>query len=328
MAFCLLIFASVLFCSGAQASFCWAADGEQCSHSGSEVYEITDIEIDKGIANEGGKSDSFRFRVQCDNTAQDPCNKQVQISLITVSYGNNPVDFSQGDYFDLGFYAKDGSTPVNPDKDKWGLGQPVSGVTINDIIESNENGFSNELFLSFRMTDAMRQKLIPGEYKFYFTLGGRIEGENWKRLEYLFKIDIPDKVQITGLTNIDLGTFPNHIATDTRPFCVYSTSGKFFIKASSGNGNSEFFLKSNDQNIHNKINYHSAVAQGIDSGVGDFRTMNAETAGYEFSGSTDKKCSDGKKMTLKVGLNQGFTYLSQLPAGTYTDTLTLTVSAQ
>ncbi|USE37018.1 hypothetical protein [Endozoicomonas sp. SCSIO W0465] len=168
-----------------------------------------------------------------------------------------------------------------------------------------------------------------------FTIDQALESSNTgsgdsglnKDVDITIKINIPDLVQISGLNDMTLSKNSsvagrNYFAV--QPFCVYRLGGgKFAIKAE-GTGVSagdSFRLAGNSQST----TYKMKIGRTDKKLLVDFKQEDTKSSG-QWRGDCESfgnNLTGDTNMTLEVRINKA--EADSLPAGVYTDTMTLTV---
>ena len=307
---------------------CQFSDGES-----SYRYEITQSELDNGKANDHGDGHSFRFRTECHNWDGNTCKDKSKVNIQLVNYAyigsltSNNIPRANAD-FKLHIHSD-----AVDDLHEWAVNQSTKGK-IEDIYKKDSEGYSaqSKTFLKFDMKDKLEEKLGVGNHRFIFDIEADSGDGNRKLLRYEFYVGIENRVQITGLQDVSLGTFPAHQTVVQTNFCVYATGngngdgGQFGIYAISDNRGFLFIRDPYLVNNGNKIFYKAKVGEGINNPV--LHKLNTETVSRYFTGSPSLGCDGNSNMTLQIELVTSFAELSRLPAGSYVDTLWLTVEAE
>lgn len=331
----LLLIFPLFLTEEAQAGFCWAMGGAAtCTlqdNSGSINYDdphtLQPVVVDKDQT--FTSNIPFQFRSGC--TAKDGCSGGLnwEVHFVNFKYNGSNVDkglFNDRTHYDLkGFFNINGFGYDDKDLNPWPMDDKFNGNGEDNLWAGQMSGFSHiSLILKYKLL----KDLQPGDHHFTVVIEGREVQESGvtRTLNYNFFIKVPEnkQVRISGLRNVQLGTFPEHSSYDSQNFCIHSSGeGNFKIRAEGGDKRDNNFQLNSASNT---ISYSPLFGVGNSLPEGSLLRMNDETSG-QFKGHKDDFCGGGTNMTLAIKLNTTFEELSIKPAGNYTDTLTLHVEA-
>ena len=150
------------------------------------------------------------------------------------------------------------------------------------------------------------------------STGGAIAATDSDTMQ--INLEIPAVIKLTGLTNITLpafsGTAADSVGTDT--FCIYSNTSTYAITMTSGYGVASFKLQGDDINTYllpYEVVYNSSsMASGT------------ATTGLSDSDKVSLNCASGDTGTVTVTVVNG--QITQAPAASYNDTLTVLVATE
>lgn len=146
-------------------------------------------------------------------------------------------------------------------------------------------------------------------------------------------VEIPDLVQISGLNNIDLGTFSGSDLSGEDQVCVYRNgSGDYEITFTAGSNNgaadaaagvTAYELESSaGDTIAYTVDFEDSVAGAYtDTDVGIGSALTGQSGD-----DADATCGSGSN--AKVRVNVAATEMESSPAGDYVGTLYMTVSPE
>ncbi|OED44344.1 hypothetical protein ACH42_07800 [Endozoicomonas sp. (ex Bugula neritina AB1)] len=330
----MVFFGFWLFSLASEAGFCWSKNNADCDLTDNGYVEKiinTDVEtIYSGSDLNITVSEKFKFRSYChENCSGGILERNWSIELKSICINGIPAT-DLGYLLEIEIVLKDQRQYL-----KW------------DAIGDSYFGGNTTLFTGGWSGDITPVLYIPYEELNKFKNGINeitfvFEGEDrdgfvvavTKELHYTFIFDFKKliQVEISGLDPVNLGAFPSHNSTSEQEFCVFATDGEnFSIAATSINHRQEkYYLGSDSNGAEIQYTPYFSTAQ---SPEGEFAlsTTKASIDSIEnkLRGSSTQGCTDtGENMTLKIKLDESFQALSTKPAGTYTDTLTLTVAAE
>ncbi len=210
--------------------------------------------------------------------------------------------------------------------------------TITEPASTAANGVA-PLDLLFSLKKEWLAKAAPGNYQIRIDLRGTEKATRARagkaglwRASLLMAFTVGANVEISGLDDIDFGTFLNTDVTEpqTDELCVYSQAGlNFDVKADSKNTDSSdsFWLEGGTP--IERVGYIVFFDPKTAATTPSHQLMEGDwyTSGTDLVGDPKQDCPSGDNMRLTVQLAEDFSTLSTLPAGTYSDELTLTVRA-
>ena len=332
--FVLLLIFPLLLTEEAQAGFCWAMDGAstctlQDGNGSIDYYDPHELEPLDGGDQTFTSNANFQFRSGC--TADNDCSGGLDWEVHFVNFKHNGSNVDKGKFNDETHYVLDAFFNIRgfgrDDKylTPWPMDDKFNGGG-QDNLRSGEMSGRSDLSLTLKYN--LLKDLQPGDHHFTVVLEGReLEKSGVTRtLNYHFFIKVPEnkQVRISGLRNVQLGTFPEHSSYDSQNFCIHSSGeGNFKIRAEGGDKRDNNFQLNSASNT---ISYSPLFGVGNSLPENSLLRMNDETSG-QFKGHKDDFCGGGTNMTLAIKLNTTFEELSIKPAGNYTDTLTLHVEA-
>ena len=192
---------------------------------------------------------------------------------------------------------------------------------------SQGNGVFNNLEIVVTLDNNSLDSLPSGQYSGSFTFSlyqqdrsDRTWDGSFLREEFTITATLVDQVLISELDDVVLeGSDIAYSAEEE--FCVYSRSGQYSILAEGSNVNnqdpSQFWLSQSGSNVGTPYSL-SLIAGGAVSGL-----LRGQKS-HLIPTSTDRNCSGGvKPRILPIVRNEA---VRGLPAGVYTDVLTLTVT--
>lgn len=132
---------------------------------------------------------------------------------------------------------------------------------------------------------------------------------------------IPNLAQISRLDDIGLGTWSGADLNGNDQFCVFSSTRSYTITATSANGTGTTFrLKDSG------TNYIAYNVSWTDSSSSTSTLSNATASGAQATSATAVNCAGADNTT--VSINVPSANVAAVPAGSYSDTLTLLVTPQ
>lgn len=132
-----------------------------------------------------------------------------------------------------------------------------------------------------------------------------------------------DEVRISNLRDVDFGEQTSAPSERSIEVCVYSTTGKYDITASSASGDGDDFRMANNNNTE-FIEYDLQWAHNTSANSGQ-DLDNGETSNQMTQADrNDSDCDDDTNARLFVEVDEDS--FNDATAGSYTDTLTLVVS--
>lgn len=161
--------------------------------------------------------------------------------------------------------------------------------------------------------------------------GGLATGSSTGDLD--ISVEIPDLVQITGLNNIDLGTYSGSNLSGEDQVCVYRNgSGEYEITFTSGSNNgapdaasgvAAYELESSTgDTIAYTVDFEDSVAGAYtDTSVGINSALTGQTG-------DDASANCGSGNNAKVRVSVAAATMESAPAGDYVGTLYMTVSPE
>lgn len=318
----------------ASAGFCWykgASADDRCELYASHSKKIKDGEV-RNIYSENGltlvSTIYFIFASYCEScgSAQDwsvtytdiehtPPSGHAVLNASNVKLSANFSFLSGADRYING----------------WQKNLTYMGVST----QLDNGGWSKDTSLQIDILPEVLAKLDPGIHYVKLTIqGSDYRSETVVRnIEYTFAFNLvkpQSLVKISGLKPMDFGTFPNHQSYLSQDLCVYaSDSTAFSIAGVSSNGSASFYMSDGKGG---RIGYNPYFSLR-DSSSGHFLLSPTPQArdhnGVSLVSSNSEMCQKtGENMTLQIWLDDDFKTLSTKPAGTYIDTLTLTVAAE
>ena len=215
----------------------------------------------------------------------------------------------------------------NLDKDEhdWEVGVILNGEAKND--------YTKEAYLKLEFSKEFVDNLSTGSHRFIFNIEGNNGDDKRQTLTYVFYIYIQPQVQITGLEDSPLGSFPDYENYFQQNFCVYTTGdgrgqgGKFALYGESRNGFRRNYYLARSNSTLPRVSYIAKVGTGADADEADLLRIDEELGNVEFDGHASVGCGGSENMTLRIELDATFQEISRLPAGNYNDVLTLIVEA-
>lgn len=133
-----------------------------------------------------------------------------------------------------------------------------------------------------------------------------------------------DVVLITNITDVN---FPQWTAgggdqNADGQACVYSSTGNYSIRATSANGTGAFQM---DDGSNNKLTY---TIGWIDDQAGNAAVAmtTGQVSATTMAGSSSTSCNDNGGVNARFAVGIAEAALDAVPAGSYADTLTLTVA--
>ena len=320
----------------AEAGFCWSLDNSgNCTLESSNGNDFSD-DHDFGIRDPNTKltmlSRPFRFRSDC-HTSLSECGGQNWKLVFREFEHSVDGESTPADYQLDASLEPYGWVRVDWQKRR----QAIKGSSYS----LGTGGVSGTMHLHLTLTQDKLKILPPGKHRFTFVIRG-VENQGrkvFRQLHYTFVFTIPEQINISGLDSINLETFPKHKVFGESEFCVSrSRWGKFSITASTNStpSDSDSFHLKNSNAPNSSIKYGVKLGAPEDS-FNDMLPVSNMTRYYKDNFSQDlitgppKDCSNHKNnsnMKIRVDLQSTFTELSTLPAGSYTDTITLTVAPE
>lgn len=325
--FFVLLLVPFLFANKANARLCWDIDNQGCELTDHDqkvgyVFEVSDLELYTRLANGLGFRHWFRIRPECQEVDDDGCDDATSFTV------------RLGEYQYIGSLQKpDLGSDIRLLIVGGNLRQHDDDWRVNEIVDGRlpeESGFyTNSAYLMLWFSPSLVRNLSSGSHRFIFSIYGKTNDGREQSLVYEFRIGVGNQVQISRLDNMPLGTFPEIKDFEKQDFCVYATGdgsgrgGLFSINASSNTG---FNLKRSPADEF-EVEYIPMFAVGVDAGRNALQRIDS-LSGQTFTGSPTVDCGNSDNMTLGIELNATFQELSVLPAGTYSDVLTITVEAK
>ncbi len=133
-------------------------------------------------------------------------------------------------------------------------------------------------------------------------------------------LTIPNLVQISGLTDINLGSWSGGNMSGSISFCVYSNTGNYTIMASSANGTGTTFR------LNQGVNFIPYEVDWTDSAPTTANLDHAVVSASVSAVAASSNCGGGTNTSLLVTV-QASDLGAAPPSGTpYSDTLTLLVT--
>lgn len=322
----------------AEARLCWDLDGTGCQLQDSDIwadyyYPVSDHELNKSKANNGGTGHKFRIRPGCeDDDDSQGCDENQDFSVVLKSYqydGTLPYTPSLGEKNkeDIELHIHGGD--LKGDQHDWLVGESLQGELTKD-----KGLYTKEAYLKLEFSNSFVDNLSTGMHRFIFDIEGDSGDGKKQTLRYVFYLRVENQVQITSLEDAPLGNFPNHSEFFQQNFCVHATGdgsgqgAQFGMYATSENAQFfSFYLENKNLADAPEVPYVAKIGVGADAAPGTLLELNGQVAGLEFTGSPSTNCGGAENMTLRIELDVSFQALSQAPAGTYSDVLTLVVEA-
>lgn len=312
----------LFYTPNANAGFCWDLNKRSCDYMNTppltHFYPYGKVNANgQKTLNSGGSGHKFRFRSDQNWTLTLDSFEHVG----TLQNPNTPVKqcpdgSNDKDCIKLHIHSS------SFDHDHyWMVGESHSGSGFS----GNNGDYSKNTYLKLDLKQDMWGILGPGNHSFIFNITGRNnEDGSSQKLQYIFGIDIGISAGISGLEPFNLGTFPDHDDAASQSVCVFVTGGgEFTIKAESRNGGagSNAFYLATPTVPGYQVNYKPYFGQLY----GEMTEINNSEKNLDIGGSREASCFGEDNMRVEVRMETTFQQLSQLPAGTYTDTLTLIV---
>ena len=303
-----------------EAKLCWDMsidDTAQCNFTDTDIqvehyfpFVYEDIRYVKKVNN--NRSHTFKIKIDAGD--------KLYLKFVRFEYSGPLQEAPQlGQQEDIGFFIQGG----NIGRDWWEQGDILEGTL------HNGQKITQPIHLRLEFKDQFISSISTGNHQFIFYIEGYSSDGEKQTLRYVFGTGVENQVQITGLKDIALGLFPNHDSYNIQTFCVYATGdgsgtgGKFAISGRSGYGTDTEFKLKRDSVSEEVIPYTVEVGM---AGIPLYQPK--DDPNRELTGSGTVDCGGSTNMTLKVELDTTFQTLSQLPAGSYSDVLTLTVEAR
>ena len=314
-----------------KAGFCWSTDGTQVCNVNSQSNQGNPLgsngqndhllgTIDPDYDLERGWRRDILFRSDCHTQSSGCGGQRWELEYIEFYHlFDGEITYAPQPKLSLELNLETGKI----EKDNWLATEILSG---NNSGELKDKGVSGSMYLTFSLTKSQLAELAPGTHRFTFLLrGSDVEDTQVHRYIYFpFSFFMPEikKVQISGLSTVSFGSFPLDRTSIDQKICIYANvDNKYTIKAGSGNGGTDFRLKS--ENDHT-IAYEPRIGSIGSSQLSPIPTALTDLG---LSGSSVLDCGGVPNTKLEVGITDTFGTLSTKPAGTYIDTLTITVAA-
>jgi len=132
---------------------------------------------------------------------------------------------------------------------------------------------------------------------------------------------IPNLAQISRLDDINLGSWSGADLNGSDQFCVFSSTRSYTITATSANGTGTTFrLKDSG------TNYIAYTVNWTDSAAAVSALSSGTASGAQATSATSVNCAGADNTT--VAINVPSANVSAVPAGSYSDTLTMLVTPQ
>lgn len=132
---------------------------------------------------------------------------------------------------------------------------------------------------------------------------------------------IPNLAQISRLDDINLGSWSGADMNGSDQFCVFSSTRSYTITATSANGAAAVFRLKDAG-----TNYIPYTVSWTDSAATSLPLLNAVTSLPFATNATSTNCGGGDNTT--VSINVPTAGIGSVPAGAYSDTLTMLVTPQ
>jgi len=133
-------------------------------------------------------------------------------------------------------------------------------------------------------------------------------------------IAVPNLVQISMLNDVNLGSWAGANMTAFERFCVFSTTGSYNVTASSANGvGNRFYL----DNAGTTLRY---VVRWFDSNNVRQNLRHNQVSNVFSAVTTAPDCNGVTNSRLRIRVRNN--WAGAVPAGTYSDTLTLLIQPQ
>lgn len=274
---------------------------------------------------------SFDFRsyvTEDDDDEEDTENEDWSLWYHSLRYcpDKNKSDCGSDNKISTSNYVVNMANPKNVMP--WGYGrsyavtQKVSGGNGQTYYRAN---------ISITLKESWLKSLSHGEHMIRFKVHGSATRDKDKTYDYhhediytYITFSVPKQVKLTIADEYDFGTFlsDDFKTSITKSACAHVQGGGNF-KLSTSSRNLGY-------NIKGSNNTTQAIAYEVAFGPDETSLINIPYGGDEtvFAGDPSENCSDGDNMNLRVRLTELFESLSVKPADNYSDTLTLTISAQ
>ena len=132
---------------------------------------------------------------------------------------------------------------------------------------------------------------------------------------------IPNLAQISGLDDINLGTWSGADLSGSDQFCVFSSTRSYTITATSGNGTGATFRLKDAG-----TNFIAYTVSWTDSAPATTALTSGTASGAQATSATSVNCGGADNTTVSVNVPSA--NIASVPAGNYSDTLTLLVTPQ
>ncbi|KEI70066.1 hypothetical protein [Endozoicomonas elysicola] len=202
---------------------------------------------------------------------------------------------------------------------------PIVAGSWSETFELNEQqGVWYEASLNLNLKEGRLKNLAPGEYQSIYLVGrdiGFVGGEIynlWETMEIRIRRADNRKVKISKLKDVDLTEYNNSQSrAEEMPFCIHVTDGDQYVLRANGS-NDDFKNKFNLINGSERVVYKMDFSPDNSGWQADIRPGDSLYG----TGSAMENCGNAFNAWLRI-------YLDGAPAnsGTYSDTVTLTVSA-
>ncbi|WP_419533603.1 hypothetical protein [Endozoicomonas sp.] len=265
--------------------------------------------VDQGFPNCIGEEHSYKFGL-----SQKDAGENNSFSLFT------PSPAPDLDHRDLN------NVVANASYSTQGADIPTNGGDWTDTFEINQPQGTWRT-ASFELTlkrGSLKNNLAPGEYQSIYLVGrdvGFVGGEIynlWETLEIRIRRADNRKVKISQLKDVDLTEYNNSQSrAEQMPFCIYVTDGDQYVLRANGS-NDDFKNKFNLINGSERVVYKMDFSPDNSGWQADIRPGDSLYG----TGSSTENCGNAFNAWLRI-------YLDETPvnSGTYSDTVTLTVSA-
>ncbi|OED44339.1 hypothetical protein ACH42_07775 [Endozoicomonas sp. (ex Bugula neritina AB1)] len=203
-------------------------------------------------------------------------------------------------------------------------------VTKEVIYDDNGETYY-QVNINITLKDSWLKTLSQGEHMIRFKVHGSATADKDKTFEYhhediyiYITFSVPKQVKLTIDDQYNFGTFlsGDFNTSITKPACAHVQGGGNF-KLSTSSRNQGYSIKGDN-------NTTQAIAYEVAFGPNENSLVNIPYGGDEtvFTGDASENCNGGDNMNLRVRLADSLESLSVKSADKYSDTLTLTISAQ